>query len=332
MKISSILALVSCSMIFSGVAEAQKRNLQLIGRVIAANGKEVNEGKPIIIEKIAKNQLWYRKNRDHVDITPIKIDTQQSIYIARPKDYIDAVELFESRKYDQALAAFLAIKEKYANFSDIENSLPALAGLYELDCYRKLRQYEKLAKAEKVFGKERWLTKESHKQQMQIYKLWVMLGDKQSHSAIVKEYNDKWRTLKLPNYLRAQVEFLHGKAQESLGESGEALIAYSKAMSADFAASEVLTLEALNASFNLIENDEEAQEIRKIWDRGDSDLMEPKVNTRPYMRLLEASGLARIHDKLGLSGYNSQGKMVPLPEKYRKYLKYTETEGDKFVP
>ena len=168
-------------------------------------------------------------------------------------------------------------------------------------------------------------------QQIKIYKLWTMLRDKENYARIVNEYDSDWKEVKLPNYLRAQVEFVHGKAREGLGESGEALIAYCKAMNADFAGSEVLTLEAVEATFNLIENDKEAQEVREFWDKNDAVSMELKVNTMPYNRLLEACGMVKVHNKLALSGYDAEGNMVPLPERFSAYLKYTKEAGEKFM-
>ena len=78
------------------------------------------------------------------------------------------------------------------------------------------------------------------------------------------------------------------------GDVSEALIAFCKAMNADFAGSEILTLEAVEASFNLIENDKEVQEIRKLWDENKKALIKPKINTMPYLRLLEAGALVRV--------------------------------------
>ena len=68
-----------------------------------------------------------------------------------------------------------------------------------------------------------------------------------------------------------------------------------------------------------------------LWDKNDKKLMEPKVNTMPYLRLLEACALIKIHNKLAFSGFDKEGNMIELPEKYTKYLKYTKEAGEKFA-
>lgn len=331
MKISSLIMLGTAALVCTSSAIAQaKKEIQLSAMIVKTNGERLTS-RPVFVERILKNTLWYREKSVAVDIKKIKIDGQQAIYVARPGDFVAAVELYEGRKYELAIAAFKEIKTKYKNFSDINNSLVAQSELYELDCLRKLKQYDKLAEAEKIMSKSQWLTKTSHQQQIKIYKLWTMLRDKASHPRLIKEYTADWREVKLPNSLRAQVEFIYGKALESEGNVGEALIAYSKAMNADFAASEMLALEAATATFNLIEKDTESQAVRELWDKNEKDLISSKVNTAPYFRLLEAGAMVRVHNKLGLSGFNEDGSIIELPARFSKYLKYTKAEGEKFI-
>jgi hypothetical protein len=320
MKVCSLY--LSAVVLVKGISSlVAQDSVQLRAMILRPNGQLPI--KAVFVEKIENGNIWFRGRWNAAGIRVLPVAAQRSIYVARPPEYVEAIELFESRRYELALPAFQGVIKKYANFSDINNSFPALAGLYELECYRKLKQYDKLAAGEKVFAKEKWLTKESDRAQVDIYKLWTMLRDKDNFQRIVKEYHDEWRERKLPNYLRAQVEFIYGKAQEGLGlgEDGEALIAYMKAVTADFAGSEIISREAMSASFNLIENDKEAQEVRRLWDKGERDLMEPKVNTMSYMRLLEASAFVRVHNKLGLSGFNENGEAIRLPQKFNAYLK-----------
>lgn len=337
MKIKTILQGATVTILACSSILAQEKQLQLKAFITKADGKPLSPKAIVYVEKISAGKLWYRTEPKAVNIKDVTIAAQQAVFISRPADFVAAIELFEDRKYEAALNAFQAIKVKYDAFTDIDNSIPALAGLYELDCYRKLKQYDKLSEAEKVFAKSRYLAKPSFKQQIEIYKLWTAAQDKENFPLIAKQYETKWKTPKLPNYLRAQVEFLYGKALEGLGKDNEALIAFSKAMNADFAASEVLSLEAITASFNLISRDKEVQEIRTLWDKslqGNKNLkglLRLKINTMPYMRLLEASALVRIHDKLGLSGVDSIGKAIPLPARYADYGKYTKEVGEKFL-
>ena len=327
MKVKTLITAATCSWITVNSVVAQNTKLQVPALIVdAVEGKSVHSDL-VMVEKVSGGIIWYRLNARAAKINDKKMSSVSAVYLARPKDLILAVELFENRQYEAALKAFRGVKSKFKNFTGIDNSFPAIAGFYELACLRKLKQYEKLAKAEPLFADSKWLTKESDQDQLKIYKLWTHLADK-AYPKVIKEYENVWRVKKLPNSLRAQVEYLYGKAQEAQGNAEEALIAYSKAMNADFSGSEVLTLEAIEASFNLIEADAEAQEIRQMWDNGETKLLKPKLNTSPYIRLLEASALVRVHNKLGLSGYDSAGLIVELPEKYNKYLKYTKESAE----
>ncbi len=338
MKTKTLFTAAVC-MILTATSSCAQPVVQLKAMIVDAAGNRINGGRvagkvvrgnPVYVESINAGRIWYRTTPIAAQIKSINVQGLTSFYGARPKDYIEAVELYEERKYQVALQAFRRVKAKYAKFTEVDNSFPALAGLYELDCLRKLKQYNKLAQAEKVYADGQFLTKESDKYQVEIYQLWTSLDAKQ-YQFIEKEYKLKWQKPKLPGNLRAQVEYLYGKSQEALKKPGEALIAYCKAMNADFAGSEVLTLEAIASSLNLIENDKEAQEVRALWDNGARDLIKPKVNTMPYMRLLEACALVKVHDKLAYSGFDGEGKAVMLPEKYNKYLKYTKVAGEKFL-
>lgn len=304
--------------------------VQIKATILKRTDKKPVTEKPCYIEVAHDGRLFYRKTPNAVDITPMRINAAGAIFMVRPTEFIEAVELFENRKYELALKKFLEVKEKYKRITDIPGSFPAQAGLYELDCYRKLRQFSKLAEKEKVFAKGKFLKKESQQQQLAIYKLWRSLNDKE-YPLIIKQYEDNWRAKKLPNYLRAQLEYVYGKALEAQNRSGDALIAYAKAMNADFAASEAISISSLEASFQLIEKDKEAQTIRGFWDKNDKDNMKNKVNTAPFRRLVEASALVKVHDKLGLSGFNEEGEMIKLNPKYAAYAKYTKKAGEKFA-
>ena len=58
--------------------------------------------------------------------------------------------------------------------------------------------------------------------------------------------------------------------------------------------------------------------------------MKAKLNTAAYGHLLEMSAMIRVHDKLALSGYNKDGSMIYLPERFGAYLKYTAEAAEKF--
>ena len=329
MNTQKSLKFIAVSLLTSSSLFAQKQTQ--LQAFITKNDDTKLASRQLYVEKIAGDKIWYRKKQKDVKIHNISASKLRSVYLSRPQDYVDAVELFENRKYEAALTGFRAVKEKYDKFTDFKDSIPVLAGLYELDCLRKLKQYDKLSAAEKVFAKGKYLTTSAHKNQLEIYKLWTASQNSDNFPMITKQYDTKWKALKLPNYLRAQVEFVYGKALEGQGKDTDALIAYAKAMNADFAGSEVISLEALEASFNLINRDKEVQAIRNLWDKRQKGLMKLKINTAAYMRLLEASALVRIHNKLGLSGIDSIGKSIPLEDKYASYGKYTKEDAQKFL-
>lgn len=324
---------IAVSLIASSSLFAQKQ-LQLEAFVTKNDGTKLSE-RLIFVEKISGGKLWYRIKKNDVKINNINTSKLRSVYISRPDDYIKAIELFENRKYVAALKEFKALQTKYDNFSGFNDSVPVLAGLYELKCLLKLKQYDQLAEAKTAFAKNfsngKYITSPTEKAQLEIYDLWINLQNSENYPKIKEQYETKWKTVKLPNYLRAQVEFIYGKVLESEGEDTYAIIAYSKAMNADFAGSEVITLEALGASLNLITKDEEVKAIRNLWDKREKALMRTKINTAPYLRLLEASALVRVHNKLGLSGIDSIGKAIPLEDKFASYAKYTREDAQKFL-
>ncbi len=329
MKFSSIITFGAAALVCTGstLAQAKKKPL-LAAMIVNSEGKRLTN-RPVIVESILKNKLLYRKDLDEPQAKSVVVNTQKAIYLARPADFVAAVELYEKRQYELALTAFKEIKKKYKNFSDIKNSFVAQAEFYELGCYRKLGQFETFVAAKKAASQEKWLTKESQKQQLKIDTQWVQLQDKANHSGLITEYEKNWREEKLPNALRAQVEFIYAKALESEGRTGEALIAYNKAMVADFSGADVLT-QAIVSALTLLENDPEVKEVRELWDNRERAQMKAKLNSSAYTRLLEMSAMIRVHDRLGLSGYKEDGSIINLPERFGAYGKYTKEAAEKF--
>ena len=219
-----LLISLSCCVAVVGTALAQKA-IQIPALIVDMTNKPVHNGL-VYIEAVQTDPdvVIYRKKK--TDNTPLKIRTNNisALFMSRPQDFVDAVELFEKRDYEAALAAFRKIVEKYKKFYFIKNSFPALAGLYELECLRKLKQYEELALAEPKYAGRLYLTKQSHADQLAIYKLWSHAHAK-AWPTVSKEYEKDWREKTLPNNLRAQGEFLYGQAQEAEGNPEEALIA-----------------------------------------------------------------------------------------------------------
>lgn len=331
MNTKKSIKFIALGLIASSSLLAQKQ-LQVKAFITQNNDAKLSI-RPLFVEKIKSNKIWYRTKENDVKITSISTAKVKSIFFSKPQDFVDAVDLFDGRRYKAALKSFAAIKVKYDNFSDFNDSIPVLAALYELECLRKLKQYDKFAEVleAKSFSKGRYVASDANKTQLEIYQLWIDLQTDENLPEIKQQYEAKWKAVKLPNYQRAQLEFIYGKTLEAEGNDGDALIAYAKAMNADFAGSEIISLEALEASLSLISRDEEVIAIRKLLDTRKRAEMKLKVNTAGYVRLLEASALVRIHNKLALSGLDSIGKPIQLDDNFASFGKYTKENTDKLL-
>ena len=260
----------------------------------------------IWIEDSDDKTIRYRENPkslNRIDISLRKI----SVLFITPPEYSSALELFENRDYEKAQPAFKAAREKYAFTDEVPANFSSLAGFYEMECSRKLGKYEEL---EQLFGKFRPapLALDTHKTQLELYPLYnaIRTEDWPRLGTLV----DEWAERDVPGNLRAQLEYANGMALEGQGELEDALIAYNKAMVADYAASEILVRKAALACFGIYNKHPDVVLARKLHGTPDE-----APNSTGALLLVEAASLVQLWNE-------ALGRGEALPDDYKAFLKY----------
>ena len=246
----------------------------------------VNEdgSQPAWIMEASKTAIRYRESETAVDTQIAQRADFKHIYLYEPREFAAAMELYQARKYEEAKAAFIAVKERYQPLAALENSPSVLAAFYEMECLRKLGDLDGLEKALQKFDK-RLLTNENHSRQVDLYVMWRVVHGKnwQSVDNLAKE---RAKT-RLPGDQRAQVSYCHGLALEQLERPVEAILAYQTALVADSGASEEITREAALRILAVLSKDADVQRAIRDWDKPAEN-----KNSPGYNKLLEASAVA----------------------------------------
>ncbi|MEO7099725.1 MAG: hypothetical protein ABI162_10220 [Luteolibacter sp.] len=226
---------------------------------------------------------------------------------AEPQDFPLAMDLFQARKYAEARTKFTEVKEDSKESGTQPDSPFALAGFYEMECFRKLGDLDGLARALEKFPKSS-VTREWQLRQLELDGIWdtVRLKDWGRVESLVKEQP----TLRLAAGQRAQIAYCQGLAQESLNRPEEALFAYNTAMTADGGASEeIVRLAALHIlSIHLA--DPEVRDAIKLWGTPAEDKA-----SKGFLHLKEAAAVATLF-RLSL------GNAVSLPAEFAELSKY----------
>jgi hypothetical protein len=256
-----------------------------------------------------KTAIRYRTSKVSTDTTDAKIIDFATIHLMDPPEFSAAVDLFEGRKYKEAQEKFAAFKETAKPIAGMKDNHHTLSAFYELECMRKLGDYEGLQKALQSFIKEP-LTRDYQLRQLDLYVMWDAVRTKSWDRLVIiaSERDDEG----LPGDQRAQVAYCKGLALENLNRPVEALIEYGIAVTADSGASELITQEAALNAVGIYFKDEEVQTAIRNWGTEDEN-----KNAPGYTRLLEAAALAKLYEK-----YLTVGK--PLTDDYKKFLKYGE--------
>jgi len=262
------------------------------------------------ITAATKTDIRYRETEISTETKDSKISEFGAIYLYEPREFSVAMDLYQGRKYEEARAAFAAVKERYKPLQAMENSHAALATFYEMECMRRLGKLDDLNAALQTFIKDP-LTREGHLRQIELYVLWDALRTKSwDRLDILCREREKTR---LPGDQRAQVAYLHGLALEGLERPQEALIAYSTAMTADAGASEDIARLATLRVLAIHKANPEVQNAIKVWGTGDEN-----KNSKGYSDLLEAAAVASLYEL-------SLGAGTPLPAEYKTFLQYKAT-------
>jgi tetratricopeptide (TPR) repeat protein len=247
-----------------------------------------------------KASVRYRESKDAAEIKDRKLADFASVQVFEPRDYTIAVDLFQSRRYQEAQKAFAALKDFYEPVATLPDNPGTLAAFYELECFRKLGDLDGLSEALKKFNKDP-LVRENHLRQIEIYIIWDAVRTKNwSRVESLAEDREKQR---LPGCQRAQVSYCHALALEALNRPAEALDAYNTALTADLGASEEISRKSALAILKIHSADPAVKEALK-------QPSGPATNER----LKEAQAIARLFQL-------SLGAGEPLPEEYRVFLK-----------
>jgi tetratricopeptide (TPR) repeat protein len=230
-----------------------------------------------------------------------------TIYLYEPQDYSAAMDLYQGRKYGEAKAKFIAIKERFQPIQTLENSPVALAAFYEMECLRKLGDLEGLAAALQNFPKGT-LTRETQLRQLELYVLWDAVRTKtwDRLDALAKERVNT----RLPGDQRAQVAWCHGLALEGLNRPEEALPIYQTAITADSGASEEIARQAALRILAIHKANPEVQEAIKLHNTGNEN-----KSGNGHSGLMEAAAIANLFEL-------SLGAGTPLPAEFKPFLKY----------
>lgn len=274
---------------------------------------EEGEAQEVWLTAASKISIRFRETERGVDTKDLAISETESIYIIEPREFSKAVDLYQARKYEEAKAAFQAVKARQKPLEALPNNFATLSAFYELECMRRLGDLEGLAAGLESFIKDP-LTRENQLRQIEVYVFWDAVRSKSW--ARLDTLANEWRKERLPGYQRAQVAYCHGLALEGLGKNTEALNAYNTALTADAAGTEEI---ARNAALNILrihKADPEVQLAIKLWGTPDDN-----PNAQGRARLLEASSVAHLF-QLGL------GAGTALPADYTDFLKY-KAEGEK---
>lgn len=236
-----------------------------------------------------------------------KLSDFSAVFLKRPPEYAEAMDLYEGRKYKEAQEKFAEVKEYYKPIAGLKDNYHTLAAFYEMESMRKQGNLEGLAEALKTFIKAP-LTRDNQLRQLDLYVLWDAVRTESWDRVlpIAAERDDEL----LPGEQRAQVAYCTGLALENLNRPAEAIIAYNVAITADAGASEEIAQNAALAALRVYAADEEVQTAIEVWGTEDEN-----KNSGGYTRLIEAAGLASFYDK-----FLKVGKS--LPSDLEKFIKY----------
>ena len=271
----------------------------------------------IWIVAATKTAVRYKETEVAVETKDARISEFESIYVYEPKEYVAALDLYQARKYEEAKAAFAAVKERFKSIAQLENSPAALAAFYEMECLRRLGDLEGLNAALGKFIKDP-LSRETQLRQLELYVLWDAVRTKSWDrlDILAKER----ATTKLPGDQRAQVAYCHGLALEGLNRPEEALTAFMTAMTADAAATEEIAREAALRVLAIHKADPDVQQAIKVWGTKDES-----KNSRGYTHLSEAGAVASLYEM-------TLGAGKPLPNEFKSFLKYKPQVVDAAAP
>ncbi|MEO6474514.1 MAG: hypothetical protein ABIQ96_05295 [Luteolibacter sp.] len=265
---------------------------------------------PRRIELVAatRTSIRYRIPGGSKDVLDFVLQDGASVFVSEPADFAVAMNLYQARKYGEAEAKFVTVKERFRPVEGLEDSYSTLAAFYEMECLRKKGDLDGLAAALQKFSKGP-LSREYQMRQLELYVFWDAVRTK-SWDRLDALANER-SNMRLPGDQRAQIEYCHGLALEGLGRADEALISYNAAITADGGASEEITRQAALRILGIYHNDEDVKKAIKLRGKANEE-----VSLKARMKLGEAESVATLFEV-------SLGAGMPLPADFREFLKST---------
>jgi hypothetical protein len=259
--------------------------------------------------------IRYYENKVDTEPTDMKIAQAKSLYLKEPKEFSEAMDLFQARKYAEAKAKFAACKDLFKATEAMPGNFSAQGEFYEMECMRKTGDLEGINTLMQRFKPDP-LPREDQRLQVELYTLWDAVRTKGWQR--IETMAADWKARPLPLNLRTQIAYCLGLALEGLKKPAEALNAYSAALVADNGASVELVKPAALNILRIHRADPEVQKAVSRWGKEDE-----VKHAAGRLRLLEASAVAHFYLKFIGS---------ELPPEYRDLLKYKEEEDKAGAP
>ena len=253
------LALLSVSPCFSQGISPEVADSMLKANVVSP---QINNGKMDRVYIVAANDkgIKYRQTLIQAEEPTIAL-SQVKYFVLEPLDYREALDTFKNRQYAKALAAFRAVKAKYASSAELPLSYVGFAEYYESQALKKLENWADFAKVDRAALLKK-MPLESLKLQLEVDTL------------LVRAFHKEWATLQIdvPKFLtskksklntaqRAEVEYVYGQTLQHTGKVDEAIAQYSNAMVfGAFKAPEMAKLSGL-AIVDMLSKKKEVQEF-----------------------------------------------------------------------
>lgn len=306
-----IIFTISLMMVVASLSHAQppEEPQEVRGTLVIEEDDRLKK-EEVFVLAVTDKSVAYKFNIEDDQPEVVSRKNVDSIFLYDPRDYMEAMDLYQGRKYAEAKAAFAAVKKRYAGkYRGISNNFEAMAAFYELECLRKLNDLEGLRLALIDYEKH-GLSYKVALQQLELYVLWDLIRADLNQEAlkVVESYKGK----RLPGHQRAQIAYCHGRALEGLKKpKSDILNAYQTALTADAGASEVIARDALMRSLAILEQDQEMHDAIKMFEESNA-----KEVISGFSSAMEGAGLCQMYQ-------TELGGSEPLPSKYSFFLKYT---------
>ncbi len=244
-------------------------------------------------------------------VAPLPIEKTAVNLSEEPPEFSQAMDLYQARKYIEARETFRILKKSFQSQAAAPNNYSTLAGFYEMECSRRLGDFESLGSLLAGFDNLP-LIRNHHRQQLDLYPLWLLVKDE--NWLELETASAKLTDIKLPGDQRAQVAYCHAIALEGLNRPTEALAFYHTAITADAGGSEEITRQAVLRILQIHLDDPAV----KAGLTGEKTFIKDENQTARH-HLQEAKALARLY-------VLSLGGGAALPPEFRVFL--TEQEAD----